>query len=76
MTTGLITSWEINGETVTDFILGGSKITAAMKLKILLGIKVIINLGSLLKNKDMTLPTNIHLVKATVFPVVMYECGS
>ena len=71
MTTGLITSWEINGETVTDFILGGSKITAAMKLKILLGIKVIINLGSLLKNKDMTLPTNIHLVKATVFPVVM-----
>ena len=76
MTTGPITSWEINGETVTDFILGGSKITAAMKLKILLGIKVIINLGSLLKNKDMTLPTNIHLVKATVFPVVMYECGS
>ena len=76
-----ITSWEIDGETVSDFILGGSKITAdgdcshEMKRRFLLG-KVMINLDSLLKSRDTTLPTNVHLVKAIVFPVVMYGCES
>ena len=69
-------------ETVTDFILGGSKITAdgdcsyEIKRHSLLGRKVMSNLDSILKSKDITLPTNVHLVKATVFPVVMYGCES
>ena len=80
-----ITSWEIDGETVetvSDFILGGSKITAdgiaAMKLKdaYLLEEKVMTNLDSVLKSRDITLPTKVHLVKAVVFPVVMYGCES
>ena len=78
-----ITSWEIDGETVetvTDFIWGGSKITAdgdcshAIKRCLLLGRKVMTNLDSTLKSKDITLPTKVHLVKAMVFPVVMYGC--
>ena len=80
---GLITSWEINGETVEtvrDFILGGFKITAdgdyshEIKRRLLLGRKVMTNLDSILKNRDITLPTKVHLVKAMVFPVVMYGC--
>ena len=80
-----ITSWQIDGETVetvTDFILGGSKITAdgdcshEIKRCLLLGRKVMTNLDSILKNKDITLPTKVHLVKAVVFPVVMYGCES
>ena len=80
-----ITSWQIDGETmetVTDFILGGSKITAdgdcshEMKRRFLLGRKVVTNLDSLLKSRDITLPTKVHLVKAMVFPVVIYECYS
>ena len=77
-----ITSWEIDGETVTDFILGGSKITAdgdgshAMKRRLLLGRKVMTNLDSILKSRDIILPTKIHLVKAMVFPVVTYGCKS
>ena len=76
-----ITSWQIDGETVetvTDFILGGSKITAygdsshEIKRHLLLGRKVMTNLDSILKSRDTTLPTNVHLVKAMVFPVVMY----
>ena len=69
-------------ETVTDFILGGSKITAdgdyshEIKRHLLLGRKVMTNLGSILKNRDITLPTEFHLVKAIVFPVVMYGCES
>ena len=78
MASSPITSWQIDGETVTDFILGGSKIlqmvTAAMKLKeLLLGRKVMTNLDNILKSSDMTLPTKVHLVKAMVFPVVMYR---
>ena len=71
-----------NGETVSDFILGGSKITAEgdcsqeIKRHLLLGRKVIINLDSILKSRDITLPTNVYLVKAMVFPVVMYGCES
>ena len=81
MASGPITSWEIDGETietVTDFILGGSKITADgdcthnIKRHLLLGRKVMINLDSLLKSRDITLSTKVHLVKAMVFPGVMY----
>ena len=79
-----ITSWQINGETVEtviEFILGGSKITAdgdcshEIKRRLLLG-KVMTNLNSILKSRDITLPTKVHLVKAMVFPIVMYECES
>ena len=85
MASGPITSWEIDGdtiETVTDFILGGSKITADgdcthnIKRHLLLGRKVMINLDSLLKSRDITLSTKVHLVKAMVSPVVMYGCES
>ena len=82
MTSGPITSWQIYEETVTDFILGGSKITAdgdhghEIKRHLLLGRKAMTNLDSLLKSKDITLATKVHLVKAMVFPVVMYECES
>ena len=83
MASGPITSWEIDGEiveTVSDFILGGSKITAdgdcshEIKRRLLLGSKVMTNLDSILKSRDMTLPTKVHLVKAMVFLVVMYGC--
>ena len=81
---GPITSWEIDGtmETVTDFILGGSKITAngdcshEIKRCLLLGRKAMTNLDSILKSRDITLPAKVHLVKAMVFPVVMYGCES
>ena len=85
MASGLITSWEIDGETVetvADFILGGSKITAdgdcspEIKRCLLLGRKVMTNLGSIFKSRDITLPTKVHLVKAMVFPVVLYGCES
>ena len=84
MASGLITSWEIDGETVEmrNFIFGGSKITAngdcsqELKRCLLLGRKVMTNLDSLLKSRDITLPTKVHLVKAMVFPVVMYRCES
>ena len=82
MASGPITSWEIDGETVADFILGGSKITAdgdcshEIKRRLLLGRKVMTNLDSIFKSKDSTLPTKICLVKAMVFPVVMYGCES
>ena len=81
MASGPITSWEIDGETVetvSDFILGGSKITAdgdcsrEIKRRLLLGRKVMTNLDSILKSRDITLPTKVRLVKAMVFPVVMY----
>ena len=80
-----ITSWEIDGETVetvSDFILGGSKITAngdcshEIKRHLLLGRKVMTNLDSIFKSRDITLPVKVHLVKAIVFPVVMYGCES
>ena len=77
-----ITSWQIDGETVTDFIVWGSKITAdgdcshEIKRCLLLGRKVMNNLDSILKSKDITFPTKVHLVKAMVFPVVMYGCES
>ena len=85
MVSGPITSWEIDGETVetvSDFILGGSKITAdcdcshEIKRHLLLRKKVMTNLDSMLKSRDITLPTKVHLVKAMVFPVVMYGCES
>ena len=85
MASGPITSWEIDGETVervSDFILGGSKITAdgdcshEIKRRLLLGRKVMTNLDSILKSRDITLPTKAHLVKAMVFPVVMYRYES
>ena len=82
MASGPITSWEIDGETVSDFILGGSKITAdgdcshEIKRRLLLGRKVMTNLDSILKSRDITLPTNICLVKAMLFPGVMYGCES
>ena len=85
MATGSITSWEIDGETVetvSDFVLGGSKITAdgdcshEIKRRLLLGRKVMTNLDSIFKSRDITLPTEAHLVKAMVFPVVMYGCES
>ena len=80
-----ITSWQIDGETietVTDFILLGSKITAdgdcshEIKRRLLLGRKVMTDLGSMLKSRDITVPTKVHLVKAMVFPAVMYGCES
>ena len=85
MVSGPIISWHIDGETVetvADFILGGSKITAdsdcshEIRRPLLLGRKVITNLDSILKSRDVTLPTKVHLVKAMVFPVVMYRCES
>ena len=82
MASGPITSWEIDRETVADFIFQGSKITAdgdcshEIKRHLLLGRKVMINLDSILKSRDITLLTKIHLVKAMVFPVVMYGCES
>ena len=85
MTSGPITSWQIDGETVetvTDFILGGSKITAdgdrshEIKRRLFLGRKVMTNLDSILKSRDITLPTKVRLVKAMVFPAVMYGCES
>ena len=77
-----ITSWEIDGETVSYFILGGSKITAdgdcshKIKKRLLLGKKVMTNLDSIFKSRDITLPTKVRLVKAMAFPVVMYGCES
>ena len=85
MASGPMTSWQVDGatvETVRDFILGGSQITAdsdcshEIKRLLLLGRKAVTNLDSMLKSKDITLPTKIHLVKAMVFPVVMYGCES
>ena len=85
MASGPITSWQIDGETVetlSDFIFGGYKITAdgncshEIKRCLLLGRKVMTNLDSIFKSRDITLPTKVHLVKATVFPVVMYGCES
>ena len=82
MPSGPITSWQIDGETVSDFILGGSKITAdgdcshEIKRRLLLGRKVMTNLDSVLKSRDITLLTKVHLVKAMVFPVVMYGSES
>ena len=82
MASGPITSWQINGETVADFILWGSKITAdgdcshVIKRRLLLGRKVMTNLDSILKSRDITLPTKVHLVNAMVFPVVMCGCES
>ena len=85
MASGPITSWQINGETVetvADFILGGSKITAEgvcsheIKRRLLLGRKVMTNLDSIFKSRDITLPTKLPLDKAMVFPVVMYGCES
>ena len=85
MASGPITSWEIDGETVetrSDFIFGGSKITAdgdcshEIKRQLLLGRKVMTNLDSILKSRDITLPTKVRLVKAMDFPVVMYACES
>ena len=83
MVSGLITSWQIYGETVetvSDFIFLGSKITAdgdcshEIKRRLLLGRKVMTNLDGILKSRDITLPTKVHLVKVMVFPVVMYRC--
>ena len=85
MASGPITSWKIDGKTMETrrgFILGGSKITAdgdcshKIKRYLLLGRKVMTNLDSLLKSRDITFPTKVHLVKAMVFPVVMYKCES
>ena len=85
MASGPITSWQIDGvtvDTVADFILGGSKINAdgdcshEIKRHLLLGRKIMINLDSILKSRDITLPTKVHLVKVMVFPVVMYGCES
>ena len=85
MASGLITSWQIDRETVetvSDFIFGGSKITAdgdcshEIRRRLLLGRKVIANLESIFKSRDITLPTKVHLVKAMVFPVAMYGCES
>ena len=85
MTSGPITSWEIDEETVetvSDFIFWGSKITVdsdcshEIKRRLLLGRKVMTNLGSIFKSRDIILPTKVHLVKAMVFPVVMYGCES
>ena len=85
MASGPITSWELDGETVetvSDFIFGGSKITAdgdcshEIKRRLLLGRKIMTNLDSILESRDITLPTKVHLVKAMVFPVVMYGCES
>ena len=82
MVSGPITLWQIDGETVTDFIFGGSKITAdgdcshEIKRCLLLGKKVMTNLHSILKSRDIILPTKVRLVKAMVFPVLMYGCES
>ena len=82
MASGPITSWQVDGETVTHFILGGSKITADgdcshdIKTRLLLGRKVMTNLDSIFKSRDITLPTKVRLVKAMVFSVVMYGCES
>ena len=85
MASGAITSWQIDGETVetvAGFILGGSKITAdsdcshEIKRRLLLGRKVMTNLDSILKSRDIALPTKVHIVTAMVFPVVMYGCVS
>ena len=85
MSSGPITSWEIDGETVetvSDFIFWGSKITAdgycshEIKRQLLLGRKVMTNLESMLKSRDITLPTKVHIVRAMVFPVVIYGCES
>ena len=82
MPSGPITSWQIDGETVADFIFLGSKITAdddcshEIKRCLLLGRKVMTNLDSILKSRDISLPTKVRLVKAMVFPVVMYRCDS
>ena len=82
MASGSIPSWQIDGETVRDFIFGGSKITAdfdcshEIKRHLLLERKVMTNLDSILKSRDLTLPRKVHLVKAMVFPVVMYGCES
>ena len=82
MASGPITSWEIDGETVSDFNFGGSKITAdgdcshEIKRRLLLGRKVMTNLDSMFKSRGITLPTKVRLVKAMVFPVVMYGCES
>ena len=82
MASGPITSWQLDGDTVADFILGGSKITAdgdcshEIKRRLLLGRKVMANLDNILKSRDITLSTKVHLVKAMVFPGVMYGCES
>ena len=85
MASGLITSWQTDGETVetvVDFVFWGSKITTdgecsrVMKSRLLLGRKVMTNRDSILKSRDITLPTKVHLVKAMIFPVVMYGCES
>ena len=85
MASGPISSWEIDGETVetvSDFILGGSKITAdgdcshEIKRRLLLGRKIMTNRGSILKNRDSTLQTKVHLIKTMIFPVIMYGCES
>ena len=82
MASGPITSWEIDGETVSDFIFLSSKITEdgdcshEIKRRLLLGRKVMTNLDSIFKSRDITLPTKVHLVKAMVFPMVMYRCES
>ena len=82
MASGPITSWQIDGETVADFIFLGSKITAdgdcshEIKIRLLLGRKSMTNLDSVLKSRDITLPTKVRLVKAMVFPAVMYGCES
>ena len=82
MASGSITSWQTDGETVADFIFLGSKITVnedcshKIKRRLFLGRKVMTNLGSLLKSRDITLPTKVRLVKAMAFPVVMYGCDS
>ena len=82
MASDCITSWQIDGETVTDFLFWGSKFTAdgdcshEIKRRLLLGRKVMTNLDSIFKSRDITLPTKVHLVKAMVFPVVMYGCES
>ena len=82
MASGPITSWQIDGETVADFVFWGSKITAdghcshEIKRRLLLGRKAITNLDSILKSRDITLPTKVHIDKAMVFPVVPYGCES
>ena len=82
MTSGPITSWQTHGETMEDFILGGSKITAdsdcshEIKRRLFLGRKVMSNLNSILKSRDITLSTKVRLIKTMVFPVVMYGCES
>ena len=82
MASGPITSWQIDGETASDFMFLGSKITAdgdcshEIKRRLLLGRKVMTNLDSIFKSRNITLPTKVHLIKAIVFPVVMYGCES